>query len=99
MLSKGYRLGVFDENRVLRRIFEPKNKEMVRGWKGLHNDELHNLYTSPSSIRVIKSRRIRWIGHAAHMGEMRNVYSILVGKLERRDHSEDLGIDGRLILE
>jgi hypothetical protein len=52
------------------------------GWRKLHNEELHNLYSSPSIIRIIKSRRIRWAGHVAQMGEKRNVYSLLVGKPE-----------------
>jgi hypothetical protein len=52
------------------------------GWRKLHNEELHNLYSSPSIIRVIKSRRMRWAGHAARMGERRNANRILVGKPE-----------------
>jgi hypothetical protein len=52
------------------------------GWKKLHNEELHNLYSSPSIIRIIKSRRMRWAVHVARMGEKRNVYRLLVGKLE-----------------
>jgi hypothetical protein len=70
------------ENRVLRRIFGPKGDEVTGGWRKLHNEELHNLYSSPSIIRVIKSRRMRWAGHAAQMGERRNAYRILVGKPE-----------------
>jgi hypothetical protein len=50
------------------------------GWRRLHNEELHNLYTSPGIIRVIKSRRVRWAGHIVRTGDMRNVYNILVGK-------------------
>jgi hypothetical protein len=50
------------------------------GWRKLHNEELHNLYSSPSIIRIIKSRRMRWAGHVARIGEKRNVYRILVGK-------------------
>jgi hypothetical protein len=52
------------------------------GWRKLHNEELHNLYSSPSIIRIIKSRRMRWVGHVARMGEKKNAYWILVGKLE-----------------
>jgi hypothetical protein len=52
------------------------------GWRKLHNEELHNLYSSPSIIRIIKSRRMRWAGHVARMGEKRNVYRLLVGKPE-----------------
>jgi hypothetical protein len=54
------------------------------GWRKLHNEELHNLYSSPNIIRMIKSRRMRWAGHVARMGERRNAYRILVGKPERR---------------
>jgi hypothetical protein len=60
------------ENRVLRRIFRPKRKEVVGDWRKLHNEELHNLYTSPYVIRVIKLRRMICVGHVACMGEMRN---------------------------
>jgi hypothetical protein len=70
------------ENRVLRRIFGPKRDEVTGGWRKLHNKELHNLYSSPSIIRVIKSRRMRWVWHAARLGERRNAYRILVGKPE-----------------
>jgi hypothetical protein len=63
-------------NRVLRGKFGPKKEEVAGGWRRLHNEELHNLYTSPNLIRMIESRRI--LGHVARMGEMRNVYKILV---------------------
>jgi hypothetical protein len=66
------------QNRVLRRIFGPKKDEVMGGWRKLHN-ELHDLYSSPSIIRIIKSRRMRWAGYAARMGEKRNVYRLLVG--------------------
>jgi hypothetical protein len=68
--------------RVLRRIFGPKRDEVTGGWRKLHNEEIHNLYSSPSIIRVIKSRRMRWPGHVAHMEEKRNAYRILIGKPE-----------------
>jgi hypothetical protein len=70
------------ENKVLRRIFGPKRDVVTGGWRKLHNEELHNLYTSPSIIRIIKSRRMRWAGHVARMGEKRIVYRLLVGKPE-----------------
>jgi hypothetical protein len=76
-----HKLRVF-ENRVLRKIFGPKRGGVMGGWRKLHNEELHNLYSSPSIIRIIKSRRMRWAGHVAQMGEKRNVYRLLVGKLE-----------------
>jgi hypothetical protein len=68
--------------RVLRRIFGPKRDGVTGGWRKLYNEELHNLYTSPGIIRIIKSRRMRWAGHVARMGENRNVYRLLVGKPE-----------------
>jgi hypothetical protein len=70
------------ENRVLRRIFGPKRDEVTGEWRKLHNEELRNLYSSPSIIRMIKSRRMRWAGHAAPLRENRNTYRICIGKLE-----------------
>jgi hypothetical protein len=70
------------ENRVLRRIFGPKRDEVTGEWKKLHNEELRDLYSSPSIIRMIKSRRMRLMGHVARMGEKRNAYRLLVGKPE-----------------
>jgi hypothetical protein len=70
------------ENRVLRRIFGPKWDEVTGEWRKLHSGELHNLYSSPDIIRQIKSRRLRWAGHVARMGEGRNVYGVLVEKPE-----------------
>jgi hypothetical protein len=70
------------ENRVLRRICAPKRDEETGGWRKLHNEELHKVYSSPSIIRIIKSRRMRWPGHVARMGENRNAYRILVGMPE-----------------
>jgi hypothetical protein len=83
-LREEHRLGVF-ENRVLRRIFGPKRDEVTGEWRKLHNKELHDLYSSPSTvIRIIKSRRMRWAGHVARMGEKKNAYRLLVGKPERK---------------
>jgi hypothetical protein len=62
----------------------PKRDEVVGEWRKLHNEYLHNLYSSPNRIRTIKSRRMRWAGHVARMGEKRNAYSVLVGKPEER---------------
>jgi hypothetical protein len=70
------------ENRVLRRIFGPKRDEVTGEWRKLHNEELHNLYSSPDIIRQDKSRRMRWASHVARMGEERNVYRVLVEKPE-----------------
>jgi hypothetical protein len=76
-----HRLRVF-ENRVLRRIFGPKRDEITGECRQLHNEELRDLHTSPSIIRIIKSRRMRWAGYVARMGEKRNAYRLLVGKPE-----------------
>jgi hypothetical protein len=70
------------ENRVLRSVFGPKRDGVTGGWRKLHKEELHNLYSSPSIIRIIKSRRMRWAGLVARMGEKRNLYRLLIGKLE-----------------
>jgi hypothetical protein len=80
-LREEHKLRVF-EKRVLRRIFRPKRDGVTGGWRKLHNEELHNLYSSPSIIRIMKSRRMRWVGHVARMGEKRNVYRLLLGKPE-----------------
>jgi hypothetical protein len=77
------RLRVF-ENRVLRRIFGPREKEVTDEWRKLHNEELNDLYSSPKISRVTKSRRMRWAGHVARMGEERGVYRVLVEKPERK---------------
>jgi hypothetical protein len=72
------------ENRVLRRIFGPKRDEVTGERRKLHSEELHNLYSSPDIIRQIKSRRMRWAGHVARMGEERKVYKVWVGKPEEK---------------
>jgi hypothetical protein len=80
-LREEHRLRVF-ENRMLRRIFGPKRDEVKGGWKKLYNEEFCDLYSSPSIIRIIKSRRMRWTGHVARMGEKRNTYRLMVGRPE-----------------
>jgi hypothetical protein len=72
------------ENRVLRRIFGPKKVEVTGEWRRLHNKELYAVYSSPNIIWVIKSRKLRWTGHVARMGERRGAYRALVGKPEGR---------------
>jgi hypothetical protein len=64
------------------RIFEPKRNEVAEGWRKLHKEELHNLYYSPSIIRMIKSKRMKWAGHVARVLEKWNTYKLLVGKPE-----------------
>jgi len=68
------------ENRVLRRIFGPKRYEITGAWRKLHNEELNDLYCSSNIVQVIKSRRMRWVGHVACMGERRGVYRVLMEK-------------------
>jgi hypothetical protein len=84
-LREEYRLRVF-ENRVLRRIFGPKRDEVTGEWRQLHNEELHDLYSSPNIIRIIKSRRMKLAGHVARMGEKRNAYRLLVEMPAGRSH-------------
>jgi hypothetical protein len=80
-LREERRLRVF-ENRVLRRVFGPKNDEVTGEWRKLHKEELNDLYSLPNIVRVVKSRRMRWAGHVAHTGEDRGVNRVLVGKPE-----------------
>jgi hypothetical protein len=70
------------ESRVLRRIFGPKRDEIPGEWRKLHSNELQILYSSPNIIRQIKSRRMRWAAHVAHLGEERKLYTVLMGKPE-----------------
>jgi hypothetical protein len=86
------------ENRVLRGIFGPKREEVVAGWRRLHNEELHNLYTSPHITRLINSRIMKWAGHVARTRSIK-MYKILVENPKRRNHVEYLGLDGRTVLE
>jgi hypothetical protein len=86
------------ENRVLKRIFGPKWEEVTGSWRKLHNEDYHNLYSPLDIIRIIKSRRMRWVGHVACVGVMRNVYKILVGKPARKGLLGRLRHGGRMIL-
>jgi hypothetical protein len=80
-LREERRLRVF-ENRVLRRVFGPKRDEVTGEWRKLHKEELNDLYSLPNIVRMVKSRRMRWAGHVARMGEDRGVYRVLVEKPE-----------------
>jgi hypothetical protein len=84
---------------VLRRIFGPNTDEVTGGWRKLHNQELHKLYSSPRMIGMIKSRRIGWEGHVAQMGKKRNAYRIFVVKPERKNHWEDQEVGGWTMLK
>jgi hypothetical protein len=86
---------------VLRRIFGPKRDGVTGEWRRLHNEELNDLYSSPNIVRVIKSRRMRWAGHVARMGERRGAYRILLGKTEGVSPlgRPRLDIDWRIILK
>jgi hypothetical protein len=86
------------ENKVLRRIFGPKSDEVTGEWKKLHNEEFHDMYSSPSIIRIIKARRMRWAGHAAQIGEKRKAFRLLVGKPGEEGHCEDQDVGGWIIL-
>jgi hypothetical protein len=89
------------ENRVLRKIFGPRRDEVTGEWRKLHNEELRDLYSSPSITGIIKSRKMRWDGHVARMGKKRNACRILVGKPEgkrplgspRRRWVDNIGMD------
>ena len=80
-LREERKLRVF-ENMVLRRVFGPRKDKVTGEWRRLHNEELNDLYSSPNSVRVIKSRRMRWAGRVARMDEERGLYRVLVGKPE-----------------
>jgi hypothetical protein len=80
-LKEESRLRVF-ENRVLRKVFGPRRDEVTGDWRKLHTEELNGLYSLPNIVRVVKSRRMRWVGHVARMGEGRAVHRVLVGRPE-----------------
>jgi PAS domain-containing protein len=93
-----HRLRMF-ENRVLRRMFGLKRDEVIGRGRKLHNEELHNLYSSPCIIRMIESRRMRWTGHVARMGKRGMHIGYLWESQKERDHQEDLDICGRITRE
>jgi hypothetical protein len=86
------------ENRVLRRVFGPKRDEVTGEWRKLHKEELKDFYSLPNIVWVVKSRRMRWPGHVAGMGEGRGVHRVLVGNPRERGNWGDPDVDGRIIL-
>jgi hypothetical protein len=83
---------------LLRRIFGPRRYVVSGDWRRLDNEKLNDLYCSPNIVRVIKWRRMRWVGHVARMGKEGGLCRFLLGKPEGRDHWGDLGVDGWIIL-
>jgi len=96
-LREERKLRVFG-NMVLKRIFGPRRNEVMGEWRKLHNEELNDLYSSHNIVRVIKSRRMRWAGHMARMGEERGLIGSCWGNRREGDHCGDLGVDGWIIL-
>jgi len=86
------------ENMVLRRIFGPRRDGVTGEWRRLLNEQLNDLYTSPNIMRVIKWRRMRWVGHVARMGDERGCIGSFWGNRREGDHWGDLGVDGWIIL-
>jgi hypothetical protein len=86
------------ENRLLRRIFEPKRNEVTGEWRKLHNEELSDLYCLPNTLRIMKSRKMRLAGHVARMGPKEAYTGFWWGNLREREHLGDSGVDGRVIL-
>jgi hypothetical protein len=97
-LREEHRLYVF-ESRVLSRIFGPNTDEVRGGWIKLHNEELHDLHSSPIIIRMIKLRRMRWVEPVSQIWEKNNAHRILVGKQERKNYYEDQDRFGWIILK
>jgi hypothetical protein len=91
-LREEHRQRVFENRVLMRRIFGPKRDEVTGEWRKLHNEELHDLYSSPSVIRMINSRWMRWAGHVVQMGKELNACR------KERDHYEDQDIGGQIIL-
>jgi len=96
-LQEERKLRVF-ENTVLRRIFGSRSDEVTREWRRLHNEELNDLYSSPNIVRVIKSGRMRWVGHVARIGVERECIGSWWGNRREGDHWGDLGVDAWIIL-
>jgi hypothetical protein len=87
------------ENRVLRRKIGPKREEVEGGWRRPHSEKFHNLYASPNIIRVIKSRGMKWEAGSVHGRDEKCIQDCGLENMKGRDHLEDLGIDGKIILK
>jgi hypothetical protein len=97
-LKEEHRLMVFKTG-VLRKIFGPKRDKVIGEWRRVRNEELYAVYFSPNIIWVIKSRRLRWAGCVACMGNRTGAYRVLMRRLRERDHLEDGGVDSRIMLK
>jgi hypothetical protein len=97
-LKEEHRLRMF-EKRLLKRMFGPKRDDVTGGWRKLHNEELHNSNFSPNIIRMIKSRRMRWAGHVARMGQGGMYIGYWWESQKARDHWEDQDVSGWTILK
>jgi hypothetical protein len=86
------------ENRVLKNIFRPKREEVTGEWRKLHNEELNDLYSSPTIVQMMKSRRMRWAGHVARMERRETCTGFWWRNMRERDHWRDPDMDGRIIL-
>jgi len=87
------------EKRVLMKVFCPKREEVTRGWRQLHNVKPPDLFSPPNIVRVTNTSRMIWTGHVARVGENRDVCGVFVGKPEGKRYSEDLGLDGWVVLK
>jgi hypothetical protein len=95
-LRNEFRLKVFD-NSVLRKIFGPKRHKKTRQWTRLHNKELYDLHSSPNNILIIKSRRMKWVGHVVRMGDRTNAYRVLVRRPDGKRPLGNLGVGGIIL--
>jgi len=84
---------------MLRKIHGPQRDDVTAEWRKLRNEELNDLHSSPSIVRLIKSRRMRWAGHVARMGEREGLYRVMVVEPEGKNLLKDIGVNGRIVLK